>query len=55
MPRSSTPPSVRRRLESGTVTEYEFGISHVFELGNRRDDKLRREVKRQSVGCSKGL
>lgn len=29
-----------RRLETGTVTDYELGVSQVFELGNRRDARI---------------
>src|SRR5262245_46533607 len=29
-----------RWLETGTVTDYEFGLSQTFELGNRRDARI---------------
>src|SRR5215831_11207295 len=29
-----------RWLDTGTVTDYEFGLSQTFELGNRRDARI---------------
>ena len=29
-----------RKLETGTVTDYEFGVSQTFELGGRRDARI---------------